>query len=104
MSRLLVLAQLPFRIVPSVAVIAGDRSHSWLCHVRLPSESALPASSPEFAICTPSSPPYGDLRLVSSWRGNEGSRGTRGSRGSSEGRGATAEQGAGKVLGLHSLR
>src|SRR5712692_4100955 len=44
MSRLHVLAQLPFRIVPSVALTAGDPSRSWLCHVRLPSESSLLAS------------------------------------------------------------
>lgn len=41
MSRLHVLAQLSFRIVPSVASTTDDPSHLWLRHVRPPSESSL---------------------------------------------------------------
>jgi hypothetical protein len=41
MSRLHVVAQFTFRIVPSVALTTGDSSHLWLCHVGLPPKSSL---------------------------------------------------------------
>jgi hypothetical protein len=45
MSRLHVVPQFTFRIVPTVAYTTGDSSHLRLCHVGLPPKSSLDSFS-----------------------------------------------------------
>src|ERR1017187_10802800 len=63
MSRLHVVEQFTFGVVPTVALTTGDSSHLWLCHIAFLLSLRLPPLTVRFYLRTPRAGAKGIDRL-----------------------------------------